>query len=49
MREAIRLSIEKLNETNRPKAIKAIVLLSDGDYNYYGDPLARGTARTLQP
>ena len=46
MREAIRLSIEKLNETNRPKAIKAIVLLSDGDYNYYGDPLARGTART---
>ncbi len=43
MREAIRLSVEKLNETNRPKAIKAIVLLSDGDYNYYGDPLARGT------
>ncbi|MBP1928705.1 hypothetical protein J2741_001252 [Methanolinea mesophila] len=43
MREAIRLSIERLNETNRPKAIKAIVLLSDGDYNFYGDPLARGT------
>jgi hypothetical protein len=23
--------------------VKAIILLSDGDYNWYGDPLARGT------
>ncbi|MBP2146562.1 hypothetical protein J2129_002016 [Methanofollis sp. W23] len=25
-----------------PGAIKAAILLSDGDYNWYGDPLARG-------
>jgi len=45
MREAVRLSIEKLIEVNRPKAVKAVVLLSDGDYNWYGDPLARNSNR----
>jgi len=28
------------------KDVKAIILLSDGDYNFYGDPLARGTKST---
>lgn len=46
MRESLRLSIQNLTEEARPYALKAIVLLSDGDYNWYGDPLARGTGST---
>lgn len=45
MREALRLSIEKMIEVNRQKAVKAVVILSDGDYNWYGDPLARNSGR----
>lgn len=45
MREAVRMSIQALTEVNRNKAVKAIVLLSDGDYNWYGDPLARNSGR----
>ena len=26
--------------------MQAVILLSDGEYNYYGDPLARGTGRS---
>ena len=45
MREAIRLSIASLIAVQRQKAVKAVVILSDGDYNWYGDPLARNSAR----
>jgi hypothetical protein len=41
MRYAIYRAVEELKKNGRPDAVKAIVLLSDGDYNYYGDPLAR--------
>jgi hypothetical protein len=41
MRYAIYRAIEELKLKGRPDAVKAIVILSDGDYNYYGDPLAR--------
>jgi hypothetical protein len=41
MRYAIYRAIEELKKNGRPDTVKAIVLLSDGDYNYYGDPLAR--------
>jgi len=44
MRYALKLAIDNLNGKGRPNAVKALVILSDGDYNYYGDPLARGSA-----
>ncbi|MFA5103171.1 MAG: hypothetical protein WC525_08460 [Candidatus Thermoplasmatota archaeon] len=43
MRDGVYKSIKMILSNNRPKAVKAVVVLSDGDYNYYGDPLARGT------
>lgn len=45
MREAIRKSIQELIDLNRNKAVKAVVVLSDGDYNWYGDPLARNSGK----
>jgi hypothetical protein len=48
MRAGLYKSIKELGGSGSPipdlNAIKAIILLSDGDYNYYGDPLARGAA-----
>jgi hypothetical protein len=47
MRLAIYKSVKELSSSRgRPGSVKAIILLSDGDYNYYGDPLARGTGST---
>ena len=46
MRSAIYKSVNEINTHGRSTAIKAIILLSDGDYNWYGDPLARGSGHT---
>ncbi|MFY9799898.1 MAG: invasin domain 3-containing protein [Methanoregula sp.] len=43
MRSALYKSIQEINLHKGINTVKAIILLSDGDYNYYGDPLARGT------
>ncbi len=43
MRSAIYKSVNEINTHGRTNTVKAIILLSDGDYNWYGDPLARGT------
>lgn len=44
LRDGVRKAVQELKSARaRSGAIKAIILLSDGDYNYYGDPLARGT------
>ncbi|MCJ7497810.1 MAG: VWA domain-containing protein, partial [candidate division Zixibacteria bacterium] len=43
MRSAIYKSVNEINTSGRTNTVKAIILLSDGDYNWYGDPLARGT------
>jgi hypothetical protein len=43
MRSAIYKSVNEINTRGRAGNVKAIILLSDGDYNWYGDPLARGT------
>ena len=44
LRDALRKSIQELTSTRgRSDTVKAVVVLTDGDYNYYGDPLARGT------
>lgn len=44
MRSGLYNSIIQVNGTSPASstAIKAVIILSDGDYNYYGDPLARG-------
>ncbi len=46
MRYAVYKSVNEIKSRGRAGSIKAIILLSDGDYNWYGDPLARGTAST---
>lgn len=46
MRYGVFQAINELKDHGREGAIKAVIVLSDGDYNYYGDPLARGTAHT---
>jgi hypothetical protein len=43
MRSALYKSIQEINLHKGSNTVTAIILLSDGDYNYYGDPLARGT------
>lgn len=47
MRYGLYKSIKEFESFNRADAVKAIILITDGDYNYYGDPLARGTGYTL--
>ena len=44
MRYAIFKAITELNSKNvTANSVKALILLTDGAYNYYGDPLARGS------
>ena len=49
MRYALYKAVSELKKNGRPDAVKSIVILSDGDYNYYGDPLARGKAGSGDP
>jgi hypothetical protein len=49
MRYAIYRAINELKKNGKPDSVKAIVVLSDGDYNYYGDPLARGSQGSSDP
>ncbi len=45
MRSAIYKSVNEIKARGRNStAIQAIILLSDGDYNWYGDPLHEGQA-----
>jgi len=43
MRLAYYTAIKHLKENGRPEAVKAVVLMGDGDWNYHGSPLAKGT------
>jgi Mg-chelatase subunit ChlD len=43
MRDALYKAINEIAAHGRPDVVKAVIILSDGDYNWYGDPLARGT------
>jgi hypothetical protein len=44
LRQGIYLAIKEIiANSTRSNAVKSVVVLSDGDYNYYGDPLARGS------
>jgi hypothetical protein len=49
MRFGIYKAIKELNVNGSANSVKAVIVLSDGDYNHYGDPLARGTATTKDP
>lgn len=44
-RQALLYAIEDIisNRNTNPKSIQAVVLMSDGEFNYFGDPLGRGT------
>jgi Mg-chelatase subunit ChlD len=44
-RNGLYVAIQEMvaNKSSNPDAVHAVILMSDGEYNYYGDPLARGT------
>ncbi|WP_292492714.1 VWA domain-containing protein [Methanoculleus sp. 10] len=42
MRLAYYTAIKYLKENGRPEAVKAVILMGDGDWNYHGSPLAKG-------
>ncbi len=42
-RKALYIAIQEMVARKNPDAVHAVILMSDGEYNYYGDPLARGT------
>ena len=48
MRSGLYKAIKEFDNYPDPgnERVRAVILLSDGDYNYYGDPLARGTGYT---
>ena len=46
LRHGLKVSIDHLVAEADDGSVKAVVLLSDGDYNWYGDPLARGSGST---
>jgi PKD repeat protein len=37
------IQLLKSNPNANPKAVRAVILLTDGDYNWLGDPVGRGT------
>ena len=43
-RLALKESVVRMNQVpnNDPRTIRAIIFMTDGEFNYYGDPLARG-------
>ena len=41
-RKALYTAIQEMVARRNPGAVHAVILMSDGEYNYYGDPLARG-------
>lgn len=48
MRSGLYKAIKEFDNYPDPgnERVRAVILLSDGDYNWYGDPLARGTGYT---
>ena len=49
MRFALKIGIDEVVSKANTNSVRALVLLSDGDYNWYGDPLARGSAGPNDP
>lgn len=46
LRHGLKVSIDHLVAGANNGSVRAVVLLTDGDYNWYGDPLARGSGST---
>jgi Mg-chelatase subunit ChlD len=46
MRYAVYKSVKDIVANGRGNSVRAIIVLSDGDYNWYGDPLGRGYGST---
>ncbi|WP_214083789.1 VWA domain-containing protein [Methanoculleus sp.] len=46
LRHGLKVSIGHLVAGANDGSVRAVVLLTDGDYNWYGDPLARGSGST---
>ncbi|HOI12883.1 MAG TPA: VWA domain-containing protein [Methanoculleus sp.] len=46
LRHGLKVSIDHLVARANNGSVRAVVLLTDGDYNWYGDPLARGSGST---
>jgi Mg-chelatase subunit ChlD len=49
LRQGLKISIDHLTSKAKNGSVRAVVLLSDGDYNWYGDPLARGSSGSNDP
>ncbi|WP_332450457.1 VWA domain-containing protein [Methanoculleus sp.] len=49
LRQGLKVAIDHLDTNAYDGSVRAVVLLSDGDYNWYGDPLARGSSSTASP
>jgi hypothetical protein len=43
MRYGVYKAVNEVKTNGRTGVVRSLIVLSDGDYNYYGDPLARGT------
>jgi hypothetical protein len=46
MRKGFKLAIDEIAANGRSGAIKAVILMSDGEWNYDGSPVAHGTGWT---
>ncbi len=49
MRKGLYLAIKEFNGKPPNDAVQVVILLSDGEYNWWGDPLARGTGYLNSP
>jgi hypothetical protein len=49
MRFALYKGITEMKNSGRSEAVRALVVMSDGDYNRFGDPLARGPPGSSDP
>ncbi|HXW99416.1 MAG TPA: hypothetical protein VEI51_06835, partial [Methanomicrobiales archaeon] len=47
LRYAVYTAVNSTKNKWNPNSVKALIVLSDGDYNYYGDPLARVSGRSV--
>jgi len=49
LRKGLHTAIRELQENSREDVVKAVIVLMQNDYRYFGDPLARGQVLTGDP
>jgi hypothetical protein len=47
LRLALYTAINGTKNKWNPNSVRALIVLSDGDYNFYGDPLARSSSKSI--